>query len=143
MFSINRLIIITFNYFYIFWLFLISWTAVKPIQLLPWLFIHQVLFFGISKIFIKISFTDLFCWFLNSVYHISWISVNLSWNFSSGVIANCQWEVSKPDIRIWLPCMFVEGSGEGDSSCDCTCCNKYNDWIQDSYSSYSLLQLCR
>ena len=34
--------------------------------------------------------------------------------FSLGVLENCQWDVSKPDIQIFLPHMFMEGCGEGD-----------------------------
>ena len=42
----------------------------------------------------------------------------------------CQWSVSKQDIHIFFPRRLVEGLGEGDSFCDCTCCNKYINWIQ-------------
>ena len=44
---------------------------------------------------------------------IDLISVNLYWNLSSGVLENCLWAVSKPDIRIWFHRRFVEGCGEG------------------------------
>ena len=63
---------------------------------------------------------DLFCWLLTCVNNMFWISVHWSWNFSSGVSENCQWDVSKPDIQICHPHRFVEGSGEGDDFCDFT-----------------------
>ena len=37
-----------------------------------------------------------------------------------------------------FPCRIVEGCGEGAGFCDCTCFNKYIDWIQGSYSSLSV-----
>ena len=42
------------------------------------------------------------------MYHIYWISVHWSWNLSSGVLANCWWNVFKPDIHIWFPCRFEQ-----------------------------------
>ena len=62
--------------------------------------IHQVFFLGVSKISIKFFVEGLFCWFLTCVYHIYWISINWSWNFSLGVIGNCHWGVSKTDMRL-------------------------------------------
>ena len=66
---------------------------------------------------------------LTCVYHIYLISVNWYWNLSSCVIVNCHWAVSKPDIQICPPCRFGEGRGEGCAFCDCTCHNKYIDWM--------------
>ena len=44
---------------------------------------------------------------------IDQVSVNWSGNLFSGVIVNCMWVISKPDIRIWFPHRFVEVCGYG------------------------------
>ena len=51
---------------------------------------------------------------MTCVYHIYWISVNWSWNLSLSVLTICQWDPSKPDVRIYFPSNFVEGRGEGE-----------------------------
>ena len=40
------------------------------------------------------------------------ISIHWSWYLSSGVIENCLWAVSKPDIQICFPRRLEEGRGE-------------------------------
>ena len=59
------------------------------------------------------------------------------------MVANCQWDVSKPDIRIFSPCRFLEGHGEGAIFCDFTCNYQLIDWIQSSSSNSSSLKLFR
>ena len=44
---------------------------------------------------------------------INWIRAHLSWNLSQGVLENCLWVASKPDIQICSPWRFVEGCGKG------------------------------
>ena len=95
-----------------------------------------------SKISFKLFVQDFFSWFLTCVYHIDCIIIHWSWNFSSDVIANFQWSVSKPDIWVCFPCGFVEGRGEGYVFCYFTCRNQYIYWIQGSSSSYSSLKFC-
>ena len=41
------------------------------------------------------------------------ISVHWYWNFSSGVLENCLWSVSKPEIWMFFPHRFVKVLGEG------------------------------
>ena len=48
------------------------------------------------KLFVQV----LFFWFLNCAYWIYWASVNLSWNLSLCVLANCLWDVVCG--RLWL-----------------------------------------
>ena len=55
------------------------------------------------KITFKFFVRAFFCLSLTCVYHIYWISVHWSWNLSSSVIANCQWAICKPDVRIFSP----------------------------------------
>ena len=59
------------------------------------------------KLFVRSIFFKLT--FVNCIYLVS---VHWSWNFSSGLIANFQWSVSKLDIRIWFPRRPVEGCGK-------------------------------
>ena len=80
---------------------------------------------------------------LTCVYHIYCISVHLSWNFSSGVLENCKWDVSKPDTQILFPRSFTEGRGEGAGFCDFTCCHQCIDWLQGSSSSSPSLNFWR
>ena len=98
MFSNNRSIEITFNYFYLVLLLLISWWIVTLIQVL---------------VSFKLFVQSIFCLFLTCMYHIYWISVHWSWKLSSGVIANRQWSVSKPYIRSCFPRKLAEGGGKG------------------------------
>ena len=44
---------------------------------------------------------------------INRIIVHWYWNLSSGVLENCQWAVSKKDIRIWSPHRFVQDLVKG------------------------------
>ena len=108
---------------------------------------HQVLFlefyFAWYRISIKFFVKALFCWLFTRVHHIYWIIVHWSWNLSSGVIENCQWAISKPNIQICFSLRLMEVCGEGDGFCDCTCHNQYIDWIQGIYSSYSSLKWYR
>ena len=83
------------------------------------------------------------CLLLTCVYHIHWVEVHWSWNLSSGELENCQWAVSKPDVRVCFPRRFVEGRGEGASFCDFICRHQCIDCIQGSSSSYSILKFCR
>ena len=71
-----------------------------------WLLIHQVLLFGILFIIFLSLIVEIFVF-------IDRISFHWSWNFSSGVIVNFLWAVSKLEIWICSPCRFVEGHGEG------------------------------
>ena len=70
-------------------------------------------FFNWYKIFFKLFVKAFFCWLLTCVYRIYWISVYWCWNLSLGVIANCQWDHSKPDIHICFLRRRVEGCGKG------------------------------
>ena len=88
--------------FYYYSLFKLQLNRCK-LFLFPRLFINQVLFFDVSKISFILFVQDLFCCFLTRVYHIYCISVHWYWNLSSGVIENCEWDVSKPDIQIFFP----------------------------------------
>ena len=81
-------------------LFLILRLNRYKLFLFPWLFIHQVLFFGVLKIDFKIFAQYFFCWLLTCVYHIHWIIYHWSWKLSVGVVSNCQWDVSKLYIYI-------------------------------------------
>ena len=69
--------------------------------------------FAWSKISFKFFVQALFRWFFICVYHIYWISIYWSWNLSLSVLKNWQWDVSKPDIRIFFNRRFVRGCGEG------------------------------
>ena len=53
-----------------------------------------------------------FCLFLTCIYLIYWMNVHWYWNVSLGVIENCMWAISKPEIWICFPCRFVEGRDE-------------------------------
>ena len=44
---------------------------------------------------------------------IDWIRTYWSWKLSSGVIANCLWDVPKREILIFSPHRFVEDCGKG------------------------------
>ena len=59
--------------------------------------------FAWSKIYLKFFVQAFFYWLFTCKYHIYWTRVHWSWNLSLGVIANCQWAVSKPDTWISLP----------------------------------------
>ena len=91
--------------------------------------------FDWSKISFKFYVKALFCWLLTCVNHIYWIRVHWSINLSTGVLENCQWAVSKPDIRIWFPRRFLVGYDEGAGFCDFTFCHQYIDWLQVNSSS--------
>ena len=67
-----------------------------------------LLIWNIHQVFVQYFF----CWFLTCMYNIFWISVHWSWYLFSGVLANCQWGVSKPDIRFCFLRRFVEGHGK-------------------------------
>ena len=69
--------------------------------------------FSWSKISFKLFFQAFFCLSLTCAHNIYCISVHWSWNLSSGVIANFQCGVSKPDIWIFFPHIFLGGCGEG------------------------------
>ena len=64
------------------------------------------------------------------MHHIYCISVHLSWNFSSNVLENFQWVVSKPYIWICFPRRFVEGRGEGAGFGDFTYQHQHIDLLQ-------------
>ena len=89
-------------------------------------------------------------WFLVFLKSLSKYLFNLSfvgfvkfcvsyWNLSLGLIANFQWAVSKPYIKICFPRRFVGGCGEGAVFCYRVCCNKYTDRLQGSSSSLTFL----
>ena len=63
---------------------------------------------------VKFFVQDFLSLLLTCVYHICWIRVHWSWNFSLGVSENFQWAVYKPHIHICFPRRFVEGCGEGE-----------------------------
>ena len=138
MFSDNHLINIILHCFYnVFGYYLslkiqLNW---YKILLILWLFLHNVLSFRVSKISFNIFVQSFFCWLLNFVYRIYRINIHWSWNVSLGVIENCQWAISKPYIRIFFPCRFVEGCGKGARFSSFTCGHQYIDWLQCSYSS--------
>ena len=46
-------------------------------------------------------------------FRINRIRVHWSWNLSLGVLENCPWDLSKPDINICFPRRFIEGRYEG------------------------------
>ena len=109
MLSNDRLIRQSFYSFYC--LFNYSWSIKIQLKwykllLFLWVFIHQLLLFGVFVIISALLIVDL-------TVHIDRISVNWSWNSSLGVIANFLLVISKPDIRIFLHRRFVEGHGKG------------------------------
>ena len=55
--------------------------------------------FAWYTISIKFFVHVFFCWFLTCVYHNYWIRMNWTWNLLLGVLTNCQWAVSIPDIQ--------------------------------------------
>ena len=145
MLSGDRSIELTFHYFYI----VFDYSSFLELQLNPYkislfsqFFIHQLLFFLVPNISFKIFVQAFFCWLLNCVHHIYWVSIHWSWNLSSCVVVNFQWYVSKPYIRICSPHTFVEGCVEGDGFYGRICCHQYIDWLQGSSSSLQLLVNC-
>ena len=137
MFSNHCLIKPTLHYFYIvfdYFLFLELHLNQYKLLLFIQLFFHQILFLEFqcdwSKKSFKLFSKSFFCWMFTCVYHIYWIIVHWYWNLSLGVIENCQWSISKPDMRICFPCRFVEGCGEVSGFCDLTYCHEYIDWLQ-------------
>ena len=96
-----------------------------------------------KKISSKFFVQALFYLLLTYVYHIYRISNHWYWNLYLVAIATCQWDVSKPDIRICFPHRLVKGRSEGAVFCCCTCHNQYIDWFQGISSNYSSLKFCR
>ena len=76
-------------------------------------FLTSTDWFAWSKISLKLFTLTWFCWFLTCVYWIYWISVHWHWHMYLGGIKNYLWDVSKSETRIYFPCRFVEGCGEG------------------------------
>ena len=70
------------------------------------------------KISFKLFTQCFLCWFLTCVFCIYRISIHWSEHFSLSMISNFLWAIYKPDIRIWLPCRFVEGCGKGGGCVD-------------------------
>ena len=110
MFSNDHYIKLTFNCFY--FILYYSWFIELQFNrymllLFIWFIICQVFLFGVLVILFELLIVDLFV-------HIYRISVCWYWNLSLGVLENCLWAVSKPDIWIGLPRRFVEGCDEGD-----------------------------
>ena len=99
MLSNDCLIEITFHYFYFLfeysWFLELQFNRYKLLLFLRFI-ISQILFFGVLGIIFASLIVDLFV-------QIYWISVYWPWNLSSGLIENCLWAVSKPDIRIFFP----------------------------------------
>ena len=91
-----------------FWLFLISWTIVQPIQVIIISFVYYY-----STTFLW-SFSYHLCvvYFWPACSHLS-DQNSLILKLFLGFIADFLWAVSKPDIHICFPCRFVEGLGEG------------------------------
>ena len=109
MFSNDRFIELNFDYFY--FLFYYSWflelqSNQYKLLFFLWYIIIQLMFLGALFFIFAFLIVDLFVC-------IDRISINLSWNLSRGVIANCLWVVSKLDIRIFSHLRFVEGCGKG------------------------------
>ena len=93
------------NVFGYYWMIKLKFKLYK-LQKFLWFIIHQVLVFEVLIFICKSLIIDLFVC-------INWNSTNLSWNLSLDVLANCLWDLSKPDIQTCFPRMFVEGRGEG------------------------------
>ena len=108
MFSNDRLIELTFHFFCFFnhyWFLKLQFNRYNLLLFLLFI-ICRLLFFGVLVIIFASFIVDLFV-------RIYWIRVHWSWNLSLGVLANFLWAVSKPDMRIFFPCKFTEGYGEG------------------------------
>ena len=95
--------------------------------------------FDLSKISFKLFVQVLFYSLLTYLYHIHCISTHWSWNLSSVVLENWQWVVSKPDIRNFFPCRFVECRGKGSGFFWFHLPSSIYNWFQGISSSSLLL----
>ena len=91
------------------------WKVVTKVTVWCSDFFDSIDFFYWSKNILEVIHTSLLFLLLTCVYHIYWISVHLSWKLFLGVLENCQWTVSKLDIKFCFPRRFVESRDEGDS----------------------------
>ena len=109
MFSNYCSIKLKFNYFYIFfyhyWYLELQLNRYKVLLFLR-LFIHKVYLFGVLVIIFVLII-------VNQFFYIDMIRFHWSWNLSLGVISNCLWDISKPDIWIYFTHRFVEGRDKG------------------------------
>ena len=90
----------------------------------------SIYWFSWSKISFKFFVKSFFCWLLTFVYHIHWISIHWSWNLYSGVLANFQWAVSKPDIQSCFLRSFVRDIGKIAGVFDSTCRHQYINQVK-------------